>query len=135
MDAQMVRKACKYTRRPTAEQEQVLDDTLRLCRALYNVALEQRRTWWDRGPRAGSCRYPGPARGGAARPQGGPPGVRRPPLPGRARRAHPVGPGVAGLLPARAGGGNARLSALPGGAAPPPPPPHAAPQRRDAEPP
>jgi putative transposase len=49
MDEQLVRKAFKYQRRPTAEQERVLEHTLRLCRALDNVALEQRRTWWGRG--------------------------------------------------------------------------------------
>src|SRR5260370_41395519 len=49
MDEQTVRKAFKYKLRPTAEQERVLDHTLRLCRRLYNVALEQRRTWWGRG--------------------------------------------------------------------------------------
>jgi putative transposase len=49
MDEQTVRKAFKYKLRPTAEQERVLDHTLRRCRARYNVALEQRRTWWGRG--------------------------------------------------------------------------------------
>ncbi len=27
----------------------MLEETLRLCRQLYNCALEQRRTWWGRG--------------------------------------------------------------------------------------
>src|SRR5260370_39313096 len=27
----------------------MLAETLRLCRQLYNCALEQRRTWWGRG--------------------------------------------------------------------------------------
>src|SRR5258707_14094390 len=49
MDEQTVRKAFKYKLRPAAEQERVLDHRLRLCRQLYNVALEQRRTWWGRG--------------------------------------------------------------------------------------
>src|SRR5258707_5832206 len=49
MDEQTVRKAFKYKLRPAAEQERVLDHRLRLCRALYNGALEQRRTWWGRG--------------------------------------------------------------------------------------
>src|SRR5262245_53755265 len=50
MDEQpSVRKTFKYKLRPTGEQERVLDHTLRLCRVLYNCALEQRRTWWGRG--------------------------------------------------------------------------------------
>ena len=44
-----MRKAFKYKLQPTPEQERVLDHTLRLCRVLYNCALEQRRTWWGRG--------------------------------------------------------------------------------------
>jgi len=47
------RKAYKYKLEPTPQQEQVLDITLWRCRTLYNVALEQRKTWWQRGE--GKC--------------------------------------------------------------------------------
>jgi putative transposase len=43
-----VRKSYKYKLKPTAEQEQVLDETLWRCRTLYNVALEQRITAYRR---------------------------------------------------------------------------------------
>ncbi len=43
------RKTFKYKLQPTLQQAAVLEGTLRLCRALYNCALEQRRTWWGRG--------------------------------------------------------------------------------------
>jgi putative transposase len=39
-----VRKTYKYRMVPTPLQEQALDTVLRLCRTLYNVALEQRKT-------------------------------------------------------------------------------------------
>src|SRR5258708_28922647 len=44
-----VRKTYKYKLQPTPQQTAGLEETLRLCRQLYNVALEQRRTWWGRG--------------------------------------------------------------------------------------
>jgi putative transposase len=44
-----VRKTFQYQLRPTPEQTAELERTLLLCRALYNCALEQRRTWWGRG--------------------------------------------------------------------------------------
>src|SRR5258708_25087170 len=44
-----VRKTYKYRLHPTPEQEQALAVVLSRCRTLYNVALEQRRTWWGRG--------------------------------------------------------------------------------------
>jgi putative transposase len=34
-------------------QEQAVEAALHRCRTLYNTALEQRRTWWDRGQ--GTC--------------------------------------------------------------------------------
>ncbi len=43
---QMVRKAYKYKLLPTPAQVQQLEETLWRCRALYNVALEQRITLW-----------------------------------------------------------------------------------------
>ena len=48
MDQQSVRKTFKYKLRPTAEQERELERTLLRCRTLYNVALEQRITAWQR---------------------------------------------------------------------------------------
>jgi putative transposase len=48
MDQQSVRKTYKYKLQPTAEQERELERTLMLCRTLYNVALEQRITAWQR---------------------------------------------------------------------------------------
>jgi len=44
-----VRKAYKEKLRPTPAQEQALEEVLWRCRTLYNVALEQRITWWRRG--------------------------------------------------------------------------------------
>jgi putative transposase len=49
MDNQAVRKTFQYKLRPTREQAAMMEQTLRLCRVLYNGALEQRRTWWGRG--------------------------------------------------------------------------------------
>ena len=43
-----VRKTFKEKLRPTPEQEQALDVVLWRCRTLYNVALEQRKTAWER---------------------------------------------------------------------------------------
>ncbi len=42
-------KTFKYKLQPTPQQAGMLEETLRLCRQLYNCALEQRRTWWGRG--------------------------------------------------------------------------------------
>src|SRR5258707_14406495 len=42
-------KTFKFKLQPTPQQAQALAETLRLCRQLYNCALEQRRTWWGRG--------------------------------------------------------------------------------------
>ncbi len=39
----------KYRLNPTPQQEQALDTILSRCRTLYNVALEQRKAWWERG--------------------------------------------------------------------------------------
>ncbi|HUY79820.1 MAG TPA: transposase [Ktedonobacterales bacterium] len=43
------RKSYKYKLQPTPQQEELLDATLWRCRTLYNCALEQRKTWWQRG--------------------------------------------------------------------------------------
>jgi putative transposase len=48
MEHQAVRKTFKYKLPPTSEQEQELGRVLGLCRALYNVALEQRISAWQR---------------------------------------------------------------------------------------
>jgi putative transposase len=48
MDQQSVRKTFKYKLQPTPEQQRELERTLLLCRTLYNVALEQRITAWQR---------------------------------------------------------------------------------------
>ena len=44
-----VRKTFKYKLMPTLEQERALETVVWRCRALYNAALEQRKTWWERG--------------------------------------------------------------------------------------
>ncbi|MGH2514557.1 MAG: RNA-guided endonuclease InsQ/TnpB family protein, partial [Ktedonobacterales bacterium] len=44
-----VRKTYQYKLMPTPAQEQALETVLQRCRTLYNVALEQRKTWWQRG--------------------------------------------------------------------------------------
>jgi putative transposase len=46
--ADAVRKTFKEKLRPTAEQEQAMDVVLWRCRTIYNVALEQRKTAWER---------------------------------------------------------------------------------------
>jgi putative transposase len=48
MDTQSVRKTYKYRLYPTPEQAQALDGVLWRCRTLYNVALEERKTAWER---------------------------------------------------------------------------------------
>jgi putative transposase len=53
----VVRKTYKYRLNPTPEQEQALEVVLHRCRTLYNVALEQRKTWWGRGQGIGASYY------------------------------------------------------------------------------
>jgi putative transposase len=43
-----VRKTFKHTLKRTAEQQQELERVLGLCRRLYNAALEQRQTAYER---------------------------------------------------------------------------------------
>jgi putative transposase len=45
---QTVRKTFKEKLRPTPDQERALGVVLWRCRTLYNVALEQRKTAWER---------------------------------------------------------------------------------------
>lgn len=47
--AATVHKTFKYKLEPTPVQAALLDTTVWRCRTLYNVALEQRKTWWQRG--------------------------------------------------------------------------------------
>jgi putative transposase len=49
MDQQSVRTTYKEQLRPTPAQERALERVLWRCRTLYNVALEQRITAWQRG--------------------------------------------------------------------------------------
>ena len=48
MSADTVRKTFKEKLRPTPAQERALDEILWRCRELYNAALEQRKTAWER---------------------------------------------------------------------------------------
>src|SRR5262249_4829294 len=57
MQQQSVRKTYKYRLMPAPAQEQVLETVLHRCRTLYNVALEQRKTWWQRGQGIGATYY------------------------------------------------------------------------------
>jgi putative transposase len=52
-----VRKTHKYRLAPTPAQAQALEGVLDRCRTLYNVALEQRKTWWTRGQGNGARYY------------------------------------------------------------------------------
>jgi putative transposase len=55
--ATSVRKTYKYRLDPTPAQAQVLEVVLSRCRTLYNVALEQRQTWWQRGQGTSATYY------------------------------------------------------------------------------
>jgi putative transposase len=48
MEQRSVRKTYKYKLNPTPEQVRALETVLQRCRTLYNVALDQRRTAWER---------------------------------------------------------------------------------------
>jgi putative transposase len=52
--SETVRKTFKYRLHPTPTQARALDSVLWRCRTLYNTALEQRRTWWQRGQGKGA---------------------------------------------------------------------------------
>src|SRR5260370_40235711 len=52
-----VRKTYKYKLMSTPAQAQALEAVLWRCRTLYNTALEQRRTWWQRGQGKGASYY------------------------------------------------------------------------------
>jgi putative transposase len=57
MEQQSIRKTFKYRLNPTPEQARALEVVLSRCRTLYNVALEQRKTWWERGQGIGASYY------------------------------------------------------------------------------
>jgi putative transposase len=57
MEQQSVRKTYHYKLMPTPEQALALGTVLSGCRTLYNVALEQRKTWWGRGQGIGASYY------------------------------------------------------------------------------
>src|SRR5215467_8476529 len=48
MDRQTVHKTFKFKLKPTPQQERVLEGTLRLCRHVYNAAIEERREAWSK---------------------------------------------------------------------------------------
>jgi putative transposase len=48
MDTPRVRTTYKFRLYPTPAQAQVLETVLWRCRTLYNVALEERKTAWER---------------------------------------------------------------------------------------
>ncbi len=50
-------KTYKYHLNPTPAQEHALEAVLSRCHTLYNVALEQRKTWWERGQGRGATYY------------------------------------------------------------------------------
>jgi putative transposase len=52
-----IRKTYKYRLILTSEHERALEVMLSGCRTLYNVALEQRKTWWQRGQGIGATYY------------------------------------------------------------------------------
>src|SRR5258708_7859260 len=49
MEPHSARKTYQYRLMPTPAHEQALEVVLWRCRVLYNVALQQRQTWWERG--------------------------------------------------------------------------------------
>jgi hypothetical protein len=57
MDTQSVHKTYKCRLHPTPEQAQALDTLLWRCRALYHVALEQRKTAWERRVISLTCEH------------------------------------------------------------------------------
>ena len=48
MEQQSVRKTYKYKLHPTPAQEQALEIVVWRCRTLYNTALDERKTAWER---------------------------------------------------------------------------------------
>src|SRR5262249_9259624 len=54
MEHQSTHKTFWYKLRPTPEQEQALEAVLSRCRTLCSTAVEQRKTWWERGQGKGA---------------------------------------------------------------------------------
>ena len=52
-----IHKTYKYHLNPTPAQEHALGLVVSRCHTLYHVALEQRKTWWDRGQGKGATYY------------------------------------------------------------------------------
>src|SRR5262249_14425301 len=52
-----VHKTYQYKLKPTPAQEQALEEVVWRCRVLYNTALEQRITWWQRGEGLAANRF------------------------------------------------------------------------------
>src|SRR5262245_29515889 len=52
-----VRKTFKEQLKPTPAQERALEEVPWRCRTLYNTALEQRLTWWQRSQGHSVTRY------------------------------------------------------------------------------
>jgi putative transposase len=57
VEQQSLHKSYQYRLTPTPAQEQALELTVQRCRTLYNCALEQRKTWWERGQGIGATYY------------------------------------------------------------------------------
>src|SRR5215813_381420 len=56
-EMETVRKTYKEKLKPTPTQERQLEALLWRCRTLYNIALEQRITWWRRGQGVSASRF------------------------------------------------------------------------------
>ncbi len=97
-----IRKTYKYRLTPTPAQEQALETVLQRCRTLYNVALEQRKTWWERGQGKGATYYQQATELPDLKSRLS--GVRRSQRPGLARRAAPTGYDISSVLPSHSGG-------------------------------
>jgi putative transposase len=57
LDEQHIRKTFKYKLMPTPKQEGALETLVYRVRARYKIALEQRKTWWQRGQGIGASYY------------------------------------------------------------------------------
>src|SRR5262249_2276799 len=97
--------------RPAPTQERTLDEVLWRCRTRVNCAGAPPHLV---ATRARPLPQPPPAGSRVAGSAGDLPGVCGHPQPGPARCARPVGSDLSGVLPARGGGGEGGLPALPG---------------------
>ena len=99
MEPAVVHKTFKEKLRPTPAQERLLDEALWRCRDLYNVALEQRITAYQRS-HVSLTRYEQEAELKTIRAEF--PEYARHPQPRAARRADAARQDVSGVLPAGA---------------------------------